>query len=161
CKEVTPPRDLRTGVDPRVEAICLRMMAKKVVDRFPSMKAVADELAAIVKSPLPVPPTTNDAPTLSRKAAALDRMSDGDDEKALTESDLSSLEKLVRKCLRRRDYDQAVQIVERIPEHRRSEGIQSLLVEARKKADLVAFLICEIDEADRLTDAKTAIAKAE
>ena len=50
-KGPTPPSELRPGIDPRIEAVCLKMMAKKASDRFPSMKAVAEQLAAIVKSP--------------------------------------------------------------------------------------------------------------
>ena len=79
----------------------------------------------------------------------------------LTESDVTSLEELVRKCLRRRDYDQMIQIVERVPEDRRSESLQTLLEKARQRLDEISFLICEIDEADRLEDAQTALRKAE
>ena len=46
-KEPTPPSQLRPDLDPRIEAVCLKMMAKKPSERFASMKAVADELAAI------------------------------------------------------------------------------------------------------------------
>jgi internalin A len=74
---------------------------------------------------------------------------------------VTSLEELVRKCLRRRDYDQMIQIIERVPEDRRSESLQTLLEKAREKADFISFLICEIDEADRLGDGRTALKKAE
>jgi serine/threonine protein kinase len=39
-----PPSRLRPGLHGGLEAICLRMMAKRPVDRFASMKAVTDEL---------------------------------------------------------------------------------------------------------------------
>ena len=54
-----------------------------------------------------------------------------------------------------------IQIIERIPEDRRSEALQTLLEKAREKVDEIAFLICEIDEADRLEDGQTALRKAE
>ena len=146
------------------------MMAKKTSDRFPSMTAVAEELYAILKSPAAEPIAAEKAPTASRPSAA-PAPSRGDaatsqirksvKQKALTESDMSSLEELVRKCARRRDYDQMIQIIERVPEHRRSEALQNLLEKAREKLDEIAFLICEIDEADRLNDRQTALKKAE
>jgi serine/threonine protein kinase/formylglycine-generating enzyme required for sulfatase activity len=164
-----PPSELRAGLDPRIAAVCLRMMTKKASDRFPSMKAVADQLAAIVKNPAAAPTAAEKSPAPSRlPAAAPSSVGAGASEiresarqKALTESDLTSLEELVRKCLRRRDYDQAIQIVERIPEKRRNTALQTLLEKASEKVDEIAFLICEIDEADRLNDGSTALRKAE
>jgi serine/threonine protein kinase/Leucine-rich repeat (LRR) protein len=166
-KDMTPPSELRPGLDPRIEAVCLRMMAKKAADRFPSMNAVANELAAIVKNPAAASSTAEKSPTASRPPAP----SPGDarpsqirksaKQKVLTESDMTSLEALVRKCLRRRDYDQVIQIVERIPEERRNAELQTLLEMARGKVDEIAFLVCEIDEAERLEDAQAALEKAE
>jgi serine/threonine protein kinase len=168
-KGPTPPSELRPGLDPRIEAVCLRMMSKKASDRFPSMKAVADQLATIVKSPaaansLDKSPTASRPPVASTAApgdAAASKVRKSLKPKALTESDLTSLHELVRKCLRRRDYDQMIQIIERIPEARRSESFQTLLEQARQKTDEISFLICEIDEADRLEDGRTALKKAE
>ena len=54
-----------------------------------------------------------------------------------------------------------IQIIERIPEDRRNAALQTLLEKAREKVDEIAFLICEIDEADRLGDRQTALKKAE
>ncbi len=50
-KEPTPPRQLRSGLDPRIDAVCLKMLAKNPADRFASLSAVADELATIVRHP--------------------------------------------------------------------------------------------------------------
>ncbi len=52
-----------------------------------------------------------------------------------------------------------IQIIERIPEERRNAGLQALLEKSRGKADEIAFLICEIDEAVRLNDRQTALKK--
>jgi formylglycine-generating enzyme required for sulfatase activity/predicted Ser/Thr protein kinase len=46
----TPPRELCPGLDPRIDAVCLRMLAKNPDDRFPSLSAVSQELAAIVRN---------------------------------------------------------------------------------------------------------------
>jgi TPR repeat protein/serine/threonine protein kinase len=54
-KNPTPPSELRAGVDPRIEAVCLRMLARKASERFASMKAVAEQLAAVVKNPAAKP----------------------------------------------------------------------------------------------------------
>ena len=37
-EEPTPPSDLREGLDPRIEALCQKMMAKQVGERFGSVK---------------------------------------------------------------------------------------------------------------------------
>ncbi|HUE15507.1 MAG TPA: serine/threonine-protein kinase, partial [Planctomycetaceae bacterium] len=169
-KDFTRPSELRPGLDPRIEAVCLRMMSKKASDRFPSMTAVAEGLYAILKSPVAEPIAADKSPTASRSPAA-PAPSRGDagtsqirksvKQKVLTESDLTSLEELVQKCLKRRDYDQMIQIIERIPEERRNAALQALLEKAREKADEISFLVCEIDEADRFKDARTALKKAE
>jgi predicted Ser/Thr protein kinase len=54
-KEPPHPRQLRPELDPRIEAACLTMMAKTPSERFVSLKAVADELTTILKSPASKP----------------------------------------------------------------------------------------------------------
>jgi serine/threonine protein kinase/formylglycine-generating enzyme required for sulfatase activity len=62
-KEPTPPSRYCPGLDPRIDAVCLKMLAKNPADRFPSLSAVADELASIVRNPaikpLSKPPARN------------------------------------------------------------------------------------------------------
>lgn len=48
-KDPTPPGQLRSDVNPHLEAICLKMMAKEAKDRYPSMKAVADVILEVSK----------------------------------------------------------------------------------------------------------------
>lgn len=48
-KEPPLPSQYRRDLNLRLQAICLKMMAKQPEDRYPSMKAVADALAAIEK----------------------------------------------------------------------------------------------------------------
>jgi tetratricopeptide (TPR) repeat protein len=43
--EPPPPKDLNPSVHPDLEAICLKAMAKEKEDRYPSAKAMADDLA--------------------------------------------------------------------------------------------------------------------
>ena len=42
--EVRPPRQLDPGIDPALEAICLQAMAHRPEDRYPSGRALADDL---------------------------------------------------------------------------------------------------------------------
>lgn len=48
-KAPEPPSRLRQGLHRGLEAMCLRMMAKSPLDRFTTMKAVADELDGWIK----------------------------------------------------------------------------------------------------------------
>jgi serine/threonine protein kinase len=49
-KPPPPPSAVRPGVPAGLEAICLRAMAKRPADRYPTMAAFADALAAFVRS---------------------------------------------------------------------------------------------------------------
>ncbi len=49
-KEPSPPCQLRTDLNPHLEAVCLKMMAKEAKDRYPSMKAVAEAIAEVAKA---------------------------------------------------------------------------------------------------------------
>ena len=174
-KEVTPPSQSRPDLDPRIEAVCLKMMAKAPPERFASLKAVADELAGILKNPAAKPKQENTGgqtarATQSAGRSSVDRLrADASASqalksfkpKSLTPDDLASLEELARKCLGRQDYEQVIRVVERIPQEQRNAGLVALLENARGKADEITFLIYDIDEAERLNDAHTALKKAE
>jgi formylglycine-generating enzyme required for sulfatase activity/serine/threonine protein kinase len=170
-KELTPPSQLRPDLDPRIEAVCLKMMAKTPSKRFASLKAVADELATILKNAAAKSTPSQDKLTsFSAQSPAGDRLRadvgasqvlKSLKQKTLTESDVASLEELARKCYSRRDFEQVIQIIERIPEEKRNAGLVALLEKARGKVDEIAFLICDMDEAERLNDVQTALKKAE
>ena len=48
-KEPLPPSHYRPDLNPHLEAVCLKMMAKEAGDRYPSMKAATDALAEVVR----------------------------------------------------------------------------------------------------------------
>jgi serine/threonine protein kinase len=48
-KEPPPPSQHRPDLNPHLEAVCLKMMAKLPGDRYPSMKAASDAIAEVVK----------------------------------------------------------------------------------------------------------------
>jgi serine/threonine protein kinase len=50
-----PPSRYRAGLDPRLDAVCLRAMAKSPADRWPSMKAFAEALNPFVAATVPLP----------------------------------------------------------------------------------------------------------
>jgi len=53
CQPVTPPRSVRADLPEALEAICLRMLAKKIADRQHSMAALAEDLQAFLQSNVP------------------------------------------------------------------------------------------------------------
>ena len=48
-KEPPPPSEHRPDLNPHLEVVCLKMMAKEAKDRYPSMKAAADALAGVAR----------------------------------------------------------------------------------------------------------------
>jgi hypothetical protein len=137
-KKPKPPSQLRPGLDPRIEAACLKMIAKRRNDRFASMRAVADELATILRSPLdPLQSQGGRSPTDKTSAIVAE----------------------ARGLMGRHDYERAMQLLERIPEGDRDDTVAKLRDKVRDLNDEVTFLLVEIDEAMELGDAPTALAK--
>jgi hypothetical protein len=54
----TPPSQVRPGIDARLEAVCLRAMAKSPAERYPSMAALAAALADYREGRTPPPPVS-------------------------------------------------------------------------------------------------------
>lgn len=170
-KQPPKPSALRPGLDPRVEALCLKMMARSPSNRFPSLKAAAAEMATIYKAvgsdasasvaPKPASPA---GPTGTQKLPAASATGKRPKPKAdddLSESAVTSLGATARKLLARKDYEQAIQMLDSIPEARRTDEIRALLDKARSLSDEVMFLLTEIDDAVRRNDADTAVRKAD
>jgi serine/threonine protein kinase/formylglycine-generating enzyme required for sulfatase activity len=174
-KETTPPSQFRRDLDLRIEAVCLKMMAKEPANRFASLSAVAEEIAAILRNPggkrTASPDASGQSPVASPdskilasvvgQSTAKKSLAGAAQAASLAPKDLVSLEELARKCLARHDYDQVIQIIERIPEKKRTAGLAEVMAAARAKTDEIAFLICEIDEAVRFKDRATALRKAD
>jgi len=169
-KEPLPPSQRRPDLDARIEAVCLKMMAKNPAQRFRCLKAASDEISSILKSPAAKaaskeqpasPPTSSPPGDPTRADAGASQVLKSLKQKTLTEKDLESLEELARKCYSRRDFEQVIQIIERIPEKRRNAALRALLEKSREKADEVSFLICDIDGAERLNDRQRALKKAD
>ena len=167
-KAPTPVEELRQDVSPRVAALCARMMHKQADQRFPSCKAVADEIATILRDPRgatasatpdPQPATTSpsrrSSATQSTAAAATAATA------SITQSNVTSLYEAAQKCMRKHDYEQVVQMLDSLPQEKRTDEVNALLTKARGLADEVAFLLAEIDEAMRLNDNESLGKKAD
>lgn len=61
-----PPSKIRDGLDPRVERVILKALAKEPEDRYQNMRELRAELRAIVQAsnvePSPIPPSMRDLP---------------------------------------------------------------------------------------------------
>ena len=68
-KAPPPPTRLRPGLDPRMDALCTKMMAKNPADRYSSISEVADQIAAIVRTPAVPEPVSQPPSRKSRKWA--------------------------------------------------------------------------------------------
>jgi serine/threonine protein kinase len=53
--EPPPPSRFRAGLDPRLDAVCLRAMAKSPADRWPSMRLFAEALNPFLAASIPLP----------------------------------------------------------------------------------------------------------
>jgi tetratricopeptide (TPR) repeat protein len=65
-----PPSTLRTGLDPRLEAICLRCLAPHPKDRFADMAELATALAAVAEPEPSLSPSPARSPTALLAGAA-------------------------------------------------------------------------------------------
>jgi tRNA A-37 threonylcarbamoyl transferase component Bud32 len=77
-EEAAPPRALRADIDPRLEAVCLKAMAKRIEDRFGGMEEMAAALAAYLDGAGPGPaaaPTVPAPPSLSGQRPPVPRES--------------------------------------------------------------------------------------
>ncbi len=157
-KEPTPVAELRAGIDPRVAALCARMMHKNASERYPSMKAVAEAIAGILKE-APSEALKETVRTVERPAkpqaaqgAKVEKGAEAPAAVSITASNVASLYEAAQKCMRKHDYEQVVQMLQQVPETKRTEEVRALLARARQLADEVAFLLAEIDEAARVND---------
>lgn len=82
--EPEKPSSVRPGVDPRLEAICLKAMAKDPTARFASMKEFAAALDTLLRKPVPTGPAVDTA-----KANTTRR--EGEDESTSTRNNLAEV----------------------------------------------------------------------
>lgn len=66
CEEPTPLLELRSDIDPALVSICNKMMAKDLTVRYPTMKAVSDDLSGYLKGQSPQLGSVTTAPVQSQ-----------------------------------------------------------------------------------------------
>ena len=153
-REPTPLSVLRPEIDPRLDAFCRRMMAKRAADRFPTMKAVADEASNLLKSLRPAD---------GRKAAGSSRLEPADPfltQGMCSAQKITEISRAATKFLAQHEYEQALRMLEQIPESQRTDEVRALLQKARSLTDRVLSLVSEIDEAMHRRDSAVALNRA-
>lgn len=163
--EPKEPSELRPGVDPQLEAICLKMMAKSIDGRYASMKWVADALtgylkaaphdsdsviaeAELVLDDVPVAevaePVVEAAEPVAEVAELVEpsRRSRTNGEREQAES----LFHTAKKCLRIHDYEQALEIFAQIPAGHVTPEMQSLYERTQQRQDETDYLIADIED---------------
>lgn len=117
------PSTLRPALDKRLEAICMKMMAKAPQDRFASAREVATTLATFVQQTPsePKPPSEPDE-TISQQGLAASQHGKQTDE---------AVEKAIE-LVASQYYGQAVQLLQGIPEADRTPEVTRLLNKAVK-----------------------------
>jgi formylglycine-generating enzyme required for sulfatase activity/predicted Ser/Thr protein kinase len=70
--EPQKPSERRDGLDPRLESICLKMMAKQIADRYPSMSAVSEALSGWLSADSQTPQTPVDLAAFDAEKAVRD-----------------------------------------------------------------------------------------
>jgi serine/threonine protein kinase/formylglycine-generating enzyme required for sulfatase activity len=132
---------LQPQVDRRLEAICLRMMAKPIGKRFASMQEVADSIAWVLRTP-------SDRKLTDEDQAAKSTSVKSQQVTVVTTGDAQSLLRTAQRCMQSRDYEQAARLLDAIPERFRDAEIDELQEEATARNDEVNFLLAAIEEAD-------------
>jgi tRNA A-37 threonylcarbamoyl transferase component Bud32 len=178
-QQPVPPSRLRTDLDPRVESVCLKMMAKKSRDRFTSMLAVAEELETILRNPLVKEETAKaPAPLAPAVADALPRASDPVAKTVILPkvasaaapspkgnryagANLPVLEKAARQLMTRGHCEKVIDLIEGVAENDRTQGLQTLYADACRRREEIALLTRQLDEAVRSGDGSAAARHAE
>lgn len=132
---------LRKSVDPRLEAICTKMMSKQIEDRYSTMQDVADALTEYLKSPTPPMPQAprGGSQDVEDASAAPPREP--------TPAERDALGRTARKCIRLHDYEQAIQLLHKIPPQLHTDATQQTLEQAQDLQDEVDFLTAAVDDA--------------
>jgi len=168
-KEPPPPIQFRTDLDPRINAACLKMMAKAPEDRFASLSEVADVLEAILENRYPNPTLTSatakaDPPLSPERAAAKQRRRSLAAQflakRSLSEEELAEVEKAARRHFDLRQYEKVVEAIGQVPDEQRPARLQGLLADACTKTAEVAALVTAIDDAQRRGDKVAALEKS-
>jgi serine/threonine protein kinase len=168
-KEPPPPIRFRTDLDPRINAACLKMLAKAPEDRFPSLATLANELESILENrgavPVADPATPRPAsPESAERAAARARRHSLAEQflakRSLTENEIDDIEKSARRCFDCRDYQKVVDAIGQVPEDQQPARLKGLLADARTRTAEIAALVTAMDDAMERSNRPAALQSA-
>jgi serine/threonine protein kinase len=164
-----PPSELRPDIDPKIEAICLRMMAKNPQERYASMDEVAHTLANYVRKPKesamqPAPtielpafrPETleslqaNQPSQRESKSRAVEAAGEYDADN--TAQSNAAACRTAQKLIDSHDYENAVELLQQVPQAQRNAEVIDLLGQARELRSLVKRLIADANRMQRNRD---------
>ncbi len=114
--EPRKPAELRPELDTRLETICLKMMAKRIEDRYESMEEVVNELRDVLESPAPSTTDTAASQELRTTTTASGASARGSGKSIKTDqvAKLDRNRKEVGELTKRGQYAAAVQILEQM-----------------------------------------------
>ncbi|HEY3966093.1 MAG TPA: protein kinase [Planctomycetaceae bacterium] len=116
-KEPPAPSSLRPGLDPRLDFICQRMMAKQPEDRFASMVEVGQELQNWLKAaPLIIAPPAAAAPAASALKSVTEEKAKGSKGELATPAEVAQRERGVQKLLDEQNYEAAIPLLVKLSE---------------------------------------------
>ena len=164
-KAAPPPRQFRPELDEGLEAVCLKMMAKKVCDRFVSMDDVAVALAAALKGQAAEGEATeagkiSQSPkkvggTAAYQGPAQQTVSRKTRSQAIVSAaDAEALYQTARQCFDRHDYVDAGRLLEEIPASLRTAAMSEMLQQTRQLQTQIEELNRQIDQALSVSDAR-------
>lgn len=118
--EPEKPSTVRPDIDPRLESICLKAMAKDQSVRFGSMKEFAAALDAVLRKPAPAGPAVE-------TARANTTRHDGDDESNSTRNDFAEVFAALSDDLKQARVETAAAVEAAIAKHRTPRWIVLLI----------------------------------
>jgi len=141
------PRDVRPDLDPRIAALCQRMLAKSPQERFASLKAVADEVARILKTP-----AKSDTPAVSTSQASRPGPAQKSAEISVLNrerwsQEIPALLQLSENLFRKHDYAEVCRVLGQIPPGLRPPEVEQLLGQASECDDECCLLLNDIEQA--------------
>jgi serine/threonine protein kinase len=134
---------LRNEIDPRINAFCLRMMAKSAGERFPSMKAVAEEITRILAASSP---KTAEKPTATASIKSSKATETVVSDRDRWSTELPTLFALAKDLYRKHDYAETRKVLAKIPAGVRTPEIEQLFADAADKDDECCLLLSDIEQ---------------
>ena len=158
-----PPRpsNSRPGVDRGLEEICLKMMAKRIGDRYESMNEVAQALDDFLNGPAkPSRAASGRHGSLARQRGGRlggrkpERLrvrhvqeSQIQQARTMSDQDVQAICQTARQCIEDHIYGQAVQLLEQVPPQDRSEEVYQILDQAVAIQDEINVLAGDMQDA--------------